>query len=508
MKYFFLFLASLWIAQSPLKAAFPAVASSSKTHTTLAEKKLKEPSWKLGDPLTLQKKKITLDGQVRERFEWRQNWFDFNDSTDWRDDVALLHRIRFGVKMEPNDEITAYVQCQDSRTFFDEPAGGGVSGPTGRNREFTTTNSPFDLRHAYVQIHQTNLPLTFKLGRQSMSYGEQRLIGPGEWDNNTLAFDAIKVTYKQGSFWIDYFAAYPVLHKTEDFNNPDTEDLFTGFYGGTEIDQTFILEGFLLFRSKSDVELSTVFTNDPQCSGNITPAGDYFTLGTHFANKPKPLGGWDFHADAVLQVGQVSNPVGLVGITAEPINTKRQDLLAGAFQATAGYTFQSVLWTPRLYLDYCFSSGDDNPQDKTSHTLQNLFPSNHAIYGLLDRFSWKNMHNPGFGLHLKPTTKLSIEINNNFFWLDETKDPWYSSNQNVLGGAPRYNNALLKNPNPYVGAETDCIVRYQPINWTSFVVGYSHFFPGDYIRATSAPPGVHETADGADFIFTQWTLNF
>jgi len=170
------------------------------------------------------------------------------------------------------------------------------------------------------------------------------------------------------------------------------------------------------------------------------------------------------------------------------------DLTAFAAHVGGGYTFKCP-WTPRLFAEYNFASGDHNPTDGDIETFQNLFPSNHAYYGYMDLFSWQNMHNPELSLKVKPCKEVGLETNFHWFWLANTNDAWYRAN-----GTTRVRPITPGAPN-YVGAELDVLMTFQPVKPLVIWVGYSHFFAGSYVCATGA-------CDDADFGYAQATINF
>lgn len=483
-----------------------AMAASSGDYA----KKIDDDNWWIGDPISFYDGRVKFDAQIRHRFEVRNNWIDFNERIDQRDDAALMQRLRLGLQLKPVDGITVYAQLQDSRTFFDEPK--GPAAPT-NNREFVVNDSPIDLRQAYVKFGGIgDLPLSLTVGRQILSYGDQRLVGGFEWDNNARTFDAVKLSYANDVTKVDYFAGYVVRHETADFNTSDSEDLFTGIHATTKAVDRFKLDGYVYYRSKSDVDTSTVFANlVDQSSGNTAPAGDYFTFGTWIRSDKDAFGPWDFAAHIAGQAGEVSAPLGLTpaGLGAGfPINNTRQDLLAFASHVEVGYTFKSLAWKPRVFAQYDFATGDDNPNDGTSNTFQNLFPTNHLYYGYMDRFSWQNMHHFGTGINFKPTDKLSVKVHGHMFWLDETTDAWRFAGQGAVGGAPRYGNALASGPGNFVGSEIDIVANYNVTKWFSVQTGYSHFFAGEYIKETSPTLGGRAGSDDADFFYFQTLLKF
>ena len=52
-------------------------------------KAMVDDSWHCGDPLSIDDGLVVFDFQLRWRLENRDNWIDFNDNYDLRDDMAL-----------------------------------------------------------------------------------------------------------------------------------------------------------------------------------------------------------------------------------------------------------------------------------------------------------------------------------------------------------------------------------------------------------------------------------
>jgi hypothetical protein len=124
---------------------------------------------------------------------------------------------------------------------------------------------------------------------------------------------------------------------------------------------------------------------------------DFVTLGTRLKADPKKLNGWEYEGEFAFQTGQVSD----------------LDLTAFAAHVGGGYNFKCP-WSPRLFAEYNYASGDDNPTDGDIETFQNLFPSNHPPYGFMDLFCWQNLHNPELSLKVKPCKQVGLETD--FHW--------------------------------------------------------------------------------------------
>ena len=503
--------------------AGPADSKDIKTPTPAEVK-----DWEPGDPLSFAGGLGTFDVQIRERLQMSDNWIDFNSNNNARDDAGLLERLRLGLKLKPTDWCTLYAQMEDSRTFFDDsntlkPNVGTLVANS--QREYITNNDPLALRQGYIQFDKAfGQPLSFKFGRQVLSYGDERLVGGFDWDNNARVFDAVKATYKGADYSVDAFASYVVPHHSDDFDVPDTHDLFGGVYATTDLVPKMTSDYYALWRSKDKVSPVTTFTaSDDQSEGNVAPNGDYITLGSRWKSKPKAFGPWDFGAEGAFQAGSIVNPQGFTPVTkvisGQPINTGRQDLIAGMGHIEGGYTLVKEDWTPRFFTSFDYASGNGNPGGNTSNTFQNLYPTNHPLYGIMDRFSLQNMEQVTVGVIAKPTDKLTLRLDWHNTWLNTTKDEWRAANQSPFGpslaapkkgvppgnGSSRYANALKGDPSNYVGSEADLIATYKVTTWCTLQAGGGHFFNGSYIRETQ--PATQQV-DDANFACTQVQFDF
>jgi len=408
------------------------------------------------NPLSFAEGRVVFGIEDQTRFEYHDNNFDFNSGLRTiNDDSWLLNRFRLSMQLKPADWLTFYVQGQDAREIASDRADiPGLLGAEGDN--------PFDLRQLYVEIGDAKVsPLSLKVGRQVLLYGDQRLIGPLEWSNISRTFDAVKLRYTgKDGLWVDAFVSSVVVIDRFGMDDSDKDSLLSGLYA------------HIPTLGIQDSELYALYFDD-------TNRNDHFlTLGTHWKSTLGKLGPWDYETEFVVQTGTAGG----------------RDLSAFASYVEAGYTFQQP-WKPRLGLEYSYASGDGNAADGKQGAFQNLFPTNHLHYGLMDAFSWSNIHD--FALHLsaKPGAKLSTSLDFHLFWLDDTADTWRRANATT---SVRPANAAASNS---AGSELDVLVTYAASSHLTLTAGYSHFFAGDYLSDTGA-------GSDADFVYLMTSIKF
>ena len=156
--------------------------------------------------------KIKFSAQIRPRLQLSNR--DFNSATAMNTYSQL--RTRVGVMFNTGDNLSAFVQIQDSRTFGSETS--------------TLSNmSNIDLHQGYFVLDNFfKLPLSLKAGRFELLYGSQRLIGPVGWSNVGRSFDGGVLTVKTKPIDIDLVAA-----RTNETMLPgDSSDVFVyNIYG-------------------------------------------------------------------------------------------------------------------------------------------------------------------------------------------------------------------------------------------------------------------------------------
>ena len=456
------------------------------------------------NPLSFFDGKVVFDLQERFRWEIRENNYDFNSAVrSLTDDNWFEQRFRIGVMIKPTPWIKLYAQGQDSREInSDRPDFPGVMGAEG--------DDAFDLRQGYIEIgNSKEFPLSLKIGRQILSYGDERLVGSFDWNNIGRTFDAAKLRWEAKNWWLDAFASSVVVPTRGKYNQSD-------FVNGTENHRSQVFSGVYFSTTAIPVQTTDLYVFHLHENDNplYLPAaiGDtnFVTLGARIKSNPgafapqppapapdgkaiadgksaplplppkKPVG-FDYDAEGAFQTGKVR------GLT----------LTAFAVHGGIGYTFD-VPWLPRLGVAYNYGSGDSDPHDHQIETFQNLFPTNHKFYGQMDVFSWQNMHDLEVSVKAQPLKKVSLKAEFHAFWLASNEDVWYRANGAT---AVRPLNALAENANTYAGSEVDVTAQWSVTKNVALEAGYSHFFAGSYLKDT----GAH---DDADFGYVQATISF
>ncbi len=371
--------------------------------------------------LTNAQDNLSISGEIRPRSIFDSG--DFNKDTSPFSFTEL--RTRLGVSFNPNSNLKAFIQFQDSRIFGTEP---------------TTLSSTqnIDLHQGYLEVKNLfSLPFNIKMGRMESNYGNQRLIGAVGWSNIGRSFDGGILTLTTKAVDIDLFS----FQTDENLKFADSLDsFFSGLWADLKLSPTYQINIFLLNERIWKSEMLDRYT-----------AG-FYTKGN--------LGDFAHELEFSYQLGNI-----------QPAD-KKLDVNAFMFAYNAKYTFNEKV-KPSISAGIDFLSGDKNLSDNKYEVFNTLYATNHKFYGYMDYFINLPLHTYGLGLmdihgkiEIKPLDKLSLAVNLHLF----------NSNQDYM----LKNNSSSRN----FGTEIDFIANYNYDDNLTFQGGLSTFLPGDIFKET------------------------
>lgn len=367
---------------------------------------------------------VTFDGQIRVRSE--ADGRDFNNDSDIN--TYTLMRTRFGARANPTDDVTVYVQIQDSRAFGTEPS-------------TLASTANLDVHQAYFQVSNLwDKNIDLKVGRQEMVYGSQRLIGNVGWSNTGRSFDGVKLSFgKNNNF--DLFsmiineANTPVLGPATPATTAGRESAdnsFVGAYYKHRPSSRYKLDVYGLFQSNTQNTLAG--------DNELNRA----TVGTY--NKGKLNKNLDFETELALQLGK----------------RRGQDVSAYLLSGSVGYTFKTQR-KPSVRIGYDYLSGMESG-DEDFKAFDTLFATNHKFYGFMDYFINIPVNASGRGLQ---------------DFMLKAKIP-FGKNWNL--NAHYHNFRAAKGAEKNFGNELDLVLNYAYNSVASFQFGLAFFVPGDLVE--------------------------
>lgn len=387
---------------------------------------------------------FTVGGEFRTRFESRQGLGYRKGSND----SYTLVRLRIDIAVKPAEWLEFGFQGQDSRApgIREVPALGAFE-------------DEFDVRQAHVRIGKADAPVTLTVGRQLLAYGDQRLVGALDWSNTSRVFDAIKLATQAGSVKVDVFSASVVQNDpTRRLNQSLEGNNIHGIYAAIEdVIPKSTIEPYVLWQT------TPMTVNELQMRGDM----DRYTTGTRIWGRG--LGPWDYNAALVAQRGN------LAGASIE----------AWAYYTELGYSLDRKL-EPRLFAEYNFGSGDDDPMDGKVGGFVDVYPTAHRWYGYNDLVGWRNIKNLRLGTQLQAHEKLGLQFDFHSFWLVTDHDALYNVGGRLTVPAPAGGIANKK-----VGDEFNVTFSSSPTERIGLSGGIGYMFPGPFLKANT--PGYGNT---------------
>jgi hypothetical protein len=379
---------------------------------------------------------LHFSGEYRARLEG----FDGGSFKPNTQDLYGLSRLRFGVAIQPTDWLRFVGQAQDSRVFWNDIV---AAAPPYQDT--------FDLRVAYAEFGGATKPVTLRVGRQELEFGEQRLVGSLNWTNEARTFDAVRATIHWQGYRLDAFASSLVVPVDGGFDHHAPGNDLHGLYGGIEkLVPNAVIEPYVLWR------VAPRQKNEDGKLGSL----DTKTGGVRFAGKLPEA--FDYSLEMAIQRGNIA---------ADPVG-------AWAGHWNAGHTFAAA-WQPRAFVEFNYASGDRNPHDSHIGTFDQLYPTGHDKYGMADQVGWRNIEDLRFGVETKPMHSLKASLVVNSWHLASATDGLY----NAAGAL------LLRSTSgtagTHVGEEIDAQGLWTVNKQVQLGAGIGHIFPGEFLKRTT-----------------------
>lgn len=394
--------------------------------------------------------KLTLGGQLRARAESASIQSYASPGLRRAQDLFLL-RTRVNVDADmPEQRLKAFVQLQDSRTAGQEPA-------------VNANERNLDLHQGYIDVLSLwDAPLDLRVGRWEMSYGDQRLVSPLDWNNVARAWNGGRLRGRWDSGWADAFVT-----NIKEVAASRADGHFWGLYASCAAVERHELDAYVFGRDNGDGS----YVNEHGTRGNLSDR----TAGL------RAKGAWgraDWTAEGARQFGRKAG----------------QSVRAHGTAVTLRYTFARD-WAPFVGVEHTYGSGDASPGDNVAQTFDQLYTFGHFYYGYQDLNGWRNGHDFVLRVGASPAKGWKALLEGHRFLLDHSFDAWYdftgaAAARDATGAAGRD-----------IGTEVDLTFRGPLRERINLWFGVSRFFAGPFVRRTTG-------RGDRDWAFLQAALDF
>ena len=177
-------------------------------------------------------------------------------------------------------------------------------------------------------------------------------------------------------------------------------------------------------------------------------------------------------------------------------NYSTDTIEAWAGYANLGYSVPKAALKPRFLIQYDYASGDSKLKDGKMERFDQLYPSNHDVFGLVDLLGWENIIQMRAGVGVQPAKRLSVNFDYRDIYLANGNDSLYGAAGSVLVKTPSAG-ALHRD----VGREPDLSAKYDVRSNITVGVGYGYLFAGRFLKENSR-------GDRASIVYTFATYKF
>jgi hypothetical protein len=393
---------------------------------------------------------LDIGGQYRARYHSENNIRGFGLTGN--DDDFLLHRTRLFANAKIGDRFRFYGEYIDAESNYENFAPRAIE---------VNRSDILNLFIDYKLIEEFgNGSLTGRVGRQELLYGSERLISPLDWANTRRTFDGLKFMYVDECWNIDFFYTKPVAVDPRNFDSPiEQQDFFGGWATYKAI-------------KNQTIDLYALQFNNELGANNF----QYTSLGGRWLGSECD---WLWEYEGGYQFGENSNGSGHS---------------AGFFTIGRGKKWSDHCWKPQVMAYYDWSSGGN--LRGAGQGFNHLFPLAHKYLGFMDLYGRSNIETPNVQFTCQPHEKLKLLVWYYYFFLQNGNDTPYNVNMTPFNPANAPGSRDL-------GHEIDLTATYSINPRMDILVGYSHFFAGNYYATTA--PGFR---DDASFFYMQYQWNF
>ena len=387
---------------------------------------------------------LQFNGQYRNRVE-HSGGIRFERPADTYD----LSQLRLEVIIHPVNWLTLVGETQDAEAFFNQRI---PSAPPYQNT--------WDIRQAYIKLGDSkNGWVDFVAGREMLSFGEERLIGPSDWLNMGRTFDTLHLTLHHPGVKVSLFASSVIVARDGVIDHHIQGNNLHGMYASFDrILPGSVIEPYVLWRvAPAGVKLA-----ENAGRGHLNEV----TTGMRLAGKLPAK--FNYGVEMALQTGSLGP----------------DSIHAWAGHWLVGRTFEPIPAKPRVFVEANHASGTKDPNSRSWGTFDQLYPSSHNKLGFADQVGWRNIEQWRAGVE-QNLAKWKFTETYEDFRLASIRDGLYASSGALLAQSP------LGSTGRHVGREFDAWAEWQWRKTVEVGFGYAQFFSGEFLKRTTAGRDYH-----------------
>jgi len=376
---------------------------------------------------------LTITGQLRSRAEYRDGYGA--PRAEGSDPAAFINnrtRLSFDYK---RDKLSLGFSAQQVGVWGQYQQVDNISG---------MNDAASNLGRMMINEAWANLNLGggffMKMGRQSLVYDDERILGGLDWNVAGRYHDALKLGYEDKQNKLHVIFAY----------NQNKESNFGNGYDATGQPYKSMATLWYQYLANSNFNISFLVMNLGFQGSNAetgkSKMNNLQTFGTNLMYKP--VSDLQLNGTFYYQTGQMTD----------------QKSAAFMWAISAAYSITPAL---KVLIASDYLSGDDATTDK-NEAFNALYGTHHKFYGTMDYFNptpfARGLWDKQLGLSYKASPKVNLGLNYHHF----------STTTDVLVNDKKQRT---------LGSEWDLQVTWNVMKDVGFTGGYSSFFGNDVLKA-------------------------
>jgi len=387
---------------------------------------------------------LSLGGELREQYEvYRNEFWGLAPETP---NGYNLSRVMGHADVHFGKRFRAFAELTSSLEF------GRKGSPRPFDKNKLDVGQAFFEFNPWVPKNSESTPLSIKIGRQELNYGDGTLIATRDL-NVRLPFDGIKLALRRQNWRIDAFAMRPVVLGPNFFNGaPDHSQTFWGVWATHTKTNGFFrqLDLYYLGLDRKETEFQQGTGRDRRNTVGVQVHEQARTFA--FVQE----GDWQFGSFASGRI------------------------LAWKFAGAISKSVPGVRFRPTLSFKGAVSSGTHHPANGDLQTFYPLFP-NGLYYGymaLTNGSANAIVAHPAINLHL--SEKVSLDVETFAFWRQTINDGLYGQ-----GGMFLFPGQISSAR--YIGSTQDVSAVWRPDRHITVLAIAAYYEAGKYLRETLSP---------------------
>jgi hypothetical protein len=382
---------------------------------------------------------LSVGGEVREQLQYfdNQNFGDVPPVFESVDATQLWHRIMVHADLELGKKWRLFTQLNNTFRLFNP------------NPAIEIDENALGWHQAFAEF-RPNKSLSFRVGRQELGYGNNRMLTFREGPNNRLAFDAAVAKWHRKNWRIDALVAFPVFQKTGIGDDVDFQDRVMGLYAThTVVPKKLMVDYYSLYFEGNRIKYNLQGGREKRQSFGLRA----------FSHNPR----FNYELEGTYQVGFFN---GL-------------DINAFAIAYDLKYRFfdkrKLTLGVAGNYI-----SGDHNPTDNILTTYNLLFSK--PSFGLAAPIGASNIVNTNPYIQFNPTPKLQV-LGSVYFLSKQTSDDGVYS-PGMVQTRPVRQELLYTSSELNLGQQYAFEVSFFHNQHWAFFADVAYFKAGQFVKAT------------------------